>query len=536
MLLTLRQILDLPILAAGLPQVVAGAERLDRPVRWVHVSDVAEVTDLLAGGELILSTGLPLQRGSEVAATYVDELAAAGAAGLVVELGHLLPRLPPQAVAVARRHGLPLVTLDRRVRFVQVTEQVHRAIVSDQVAQLEFAREVHETFTRLSLEDADTAAIVQTAARLCGASVVLEDLARTPVAYAANGQPAAQLLDRWERRSRSTPWLTETGLSGPEGWLTTPVGGRDRTWARLTLPDPGADPERAATVLERAAAGVELARMIERDRISLEQQARGGLLSDLAAGRSEPADLAARAASLGLPAAPGYLAVVAAPRRYGADGHDPVDRTAALRGLVDQISTVVDRGLVGPLDDQRVAVVLPAGSGRRTAEQTLGRLARALDTERADPAVVLGVGHQVDSLASLAGQLQLAAQVASVAAGLPSVRSRPFYRSSDVRLAGLIALLHDDPRVQAFVESELSHVLRHDAEHGTRHLELLRAYAASGGNKTRLAEATHRSRPAVYKQLAKVSTITGLDVDDPASILSIGVAIMAYDLNRRLHV
>ncbi len=44
-------------MARGLPEVVAGRGALARRVRWVHVLDVEDPSDLLRGGELVLSTG-----------------------------------------------------------------------------------------------------------------------------------------------------------------------------------------------------------------------------------------------------------------------------------------------------------------------------------------------------------------------------------------------------------------------------------------------------------------------------------------------
>jgi purine catabolism regulator len=108
----------------------------------------------------------------------------------------------------------------------------------------------------------------------------------------------------------------------------------------------------------------------------------------------------------------------------------------------------------------------------------------------------------------------------------------PYYRNTDVRLRGLIALLHDDPRVQAFAESELDRLLVHEAKHGDGLVELLRQYLAVGGNKTELARVSHRSRPALYKRLDQIERILGVSLSDPASLLSLGVALMAYDEGR----
>ena len=41
-------------------RLVAGEAGLDRPVRWVHISEIADPTPWLSGGELLLTTGMNL--------------------------------------------------------------------------------------------------------------------------------------------------------------------------------------------------------------------------------------------------------------------------------------------------------------------------------------------------------------------------------------------------------------------------------------------------------------------------------------------
>src|SRR5258707_10630529 len=85
--LTLREILDLDVVRRGSPHVVAGAGRLDVPVRWVHALELTDVGRLLRGGELVLSTGIALPESPSGLADYVASLAGVGVAGLAVELG-----------------------------------------------------------------------------------------------------------------------------------------------------------------------------------------------------------------------------------------------------------------------------------------------------------------------------------------------------------------------------------------------------------------------------------------------------------------
>ena len=524
---TLRSVLDSPALRAGDPEVLSGAERLDARVRWVHVGEVREIAGLLQGGELVLSTGLAMRGPTADSVAYLQDLVGARATGLVVELGEQFPAVPPEVVAAARTAGFPLVALHRRVRFVEITEEVHRSIVAEQLEQVEHAREVHETFTRLSLESADTATIVATTATLCGSSVVLEDLSRHVVAFEARGRPAASLLADWERRSRSAPVLDATGITGPAGWVTAAVGLPGDRWGRLVVPDPHTNQSRLSMVLERAAQALELGRMVERDRLGLALQAHSGLLADLSSGwiLDEPS-ARARAASLGLTEAPAYVAVVAVPTA-ATDPHRGAEPQRS-REIVERLTTGLRgarlSGLIGTLTNRQVGLLLAVPQGR-TDEQALDALADRLGNEP----VVLGAGPTSPGIVTAGAGFRQATHVADVAAAMPATGERRWFRASHVRLRGLLALLHDDPHLQGFVEAELGPLLEHEARTGAGLLDLLRQYVAAGGNKTRLAQATHRSRSALYKKLERLERILGVDLDEPMSLMSLGVAVTAHD-------
>lgn len=106
--LTLREVLALDPVRATEPELLAGEAALDRPVRWVHSSEVYEGANFLDGGELLLTNGFGLtDTDAEIRRRYVRELAARGAAGLAVEIGRSLPTMPEEVTDEARRLGLP---------------------------------------------------------------------------------------------------------------------------------------------------------------------------------------------------------------------------------------------------------------------------------------------------------------------------------------------------------------------------------------------------------------------------------------------
>ena len=130
MFVTLRDVLGLDVVQRGEPVVLAAGDRLDTSVRWVHAVELSSgVGRLLRGGELVLSTGIALPDSAAGLAAYVDELAAAGVAGVAIELGRrYVSALPSALVSAASSAGVVLIEFRREVAFVEITEAVHTRI------------------------------------------------------------------------------------------------------------------------------------------------------------------------------------------------------------------------------------------------------------------------------------------------------------------------------------------------------------------------------------------------------------------------
>lgn len=548
MLPSVRDVLALPVLQDGALQLLGSSSRLDLPVRWVHVSEVLDISGLLAGGELVLTTGLELEKDPGLTASFVASLEQAGAAGLVVELTGKRDRSLAALRAAAQGTTLPVAVVQRRVRFVQVTEVVHRMIVAEQLERVEHARDVHEAFTLLSLENAGTELVVEKAAELIGAPVVLEDLSHLVLAFSAPGHPATELLEDWERRSRTTPSPAGTARAGAEDWLQTRVGLQRQLWGRLVVPFGVDDDGLAGMVLERAAQALAINRLAERDRRELSQQAQAGLLNTLRQPRGlDEAEALARAGALGLKRSPLYMPVVfrrvgpqaAAPagpgsRAGGPSSRDPLAGQEEERVLLEQLGralkSISGTALTASIHSGSVGMIL-ALPAKQLEDPTLHRLANALDRQpdSVSPGWNIGVGQARSTLLDAAAGIDEAAHVAETSATLRGAR-KPFYRATDVRLRGLLALLRNDPRVQQFVESELEGVLQAEAHGQGGHLDLLAQYLDSGGNKAAMARSGYLSRPTLYARLARLEELLGLDLEDAESRTSLHVALLLHRL------
>jgi purine catabolism regulator len=533
MLPTVADVLALDAVRRGNPRVVAGGDRLDTRVRWVHVGEITDIAHLLRGGELVLTTGVALPSEPDKLADYVSDLAAVGASGLIVELGRRFVReLPRAVVKAAEDHGLPLVTLARETPFVQITESVHARIIDIQLQELRASEQLHEVFTELSVEGASPSEVLTQVARFSGRPVVLENLAHQVLACDASGGDTGTILANWETRSRAVSPEERTAYDSAAGWLVAMVGARGQDWGRLILLCDTPPSPHDTVLAERAATTLALSRLLERHQESLERQAHGTIIAGiLTHAYSDPDEAAARARAVGVPLTGRKL--ISAVIRLTASTGTALGEQAQLGELAEATAAACRDArlpaLVGALDQSRVGVLLPLPP-RSLAETALGALADRLRTTFPTP-FVLAAGSVVESIKDVRRSFLEAEQVADVAVRQPD--GRAFYRLPDLRLRGLLHLLRDDARLQTFAERELGALLAHDAQRHGDLTRILRVYLDAGRNKAVAAQKAHLSRPAFYDRLRRLERILETDLDDVESCMSLHVALLALETFRR---
>jgi len=530
MLPALDEVLAMEVCRRGRPVVVAGTDRLDTPVRWVHAMELTDVARLLRGGELVLSTGIALPDDDRLLAAYVTELADVGVAGLAVELGRRYAgSLPAALVAAAAGAGLPLIAFEREVAFIEITEAVHARIIDAQLDELRVSERLHEMFTELSVAGASAEEIVRQTAALAGRPVILADLSHRVLAFSPGSADPGRLLSGFAARSRSVVLRGRTVFNEASGWLVTPVGARGEDWGRVILVCGGPPAPTDTVLIERAATTLALGHLLTRHRESLERQAHRTLISGIISqAHADPAEAAVRSRALGVPVDGRQLISLVLRFRepgLGVSAHarvlDLAD-TAAAAGRAERIPS-----LVGTLDDDRAGAMLSLPP-QAEPDDVLTRLAIRI-RDRAPDALVIGVGATAGSIRDVRRSFLEASQVADVAASRLDSAAPLFYRLPDLRLRGLLHLLRDDPRLQTFVERELGTLLA-DSDAGL--LDVLAAYLAAGGNKAEAAKASHLARPTFYERLRRIERILGTDLSSAESRTSLHVALLALNASR----
>ncbi|MEV1204347.1 PucR family transcriptional regulator ligand-binding domain-containing protein, partial [Microbispora rosea] len=154
-------------------EVLAGRDALDRPVRWVAVSELEDPTPFLEGGELVLTTGMRLSGGDAV--PYVSRLVARGVTGLGFGVGLSHDAVPPAFAEAAEAAGLPLVEVPRATPFIAIGKAVSDLLAGEQYEEISRAFAAQGRLTRAALQRQGPVAVVDRLAREIGGWALLLD-------------------------------------------------------------------------------------------------------------------------------------------------------------------------------------------------------------------------------------------------------------------------------------------------------------------------------------------------------------------------
>ncbi|MFE1954506.1 PucR family transcriptional regulator [Streptomyces sp. NPDC059524] len=532
---TVQRALELPGLRGGLPEVIAGAERLQRPVRWVHAGEVPNIASLLKGGELLLTTGFGIGTRPAEQRAFVRKLAERGIAALVIELGQRFVRLPAALVETARAAGLPLVQLHREVPFVTVTEEIHTEIVNGHYALLQRAEEVHRRCTEALLGGGGVPQVLRILAGFSRNPVFLETVDGQLLYAAGVTDDVADPLQVWEGMRgahKEAPPAGAVLVDVPGGG---PGAGSVR--ARLVLlPVAGALAPVHRIAAERAAGSLAVVLMQARQEEELAARGRGDFLTDLAEGRITPEDAPAQARVLGFkPAGQGPLlpVVMRLPEAsVGSVGLSPGGGWAVLaRAVSEELASVGVPVLLGvrpvegwvPLllglrsESERTAVADRVAAALRAGVERAGMLRAGTQP----PVVVVG---GAGGWAAAAAGLRHAAETATAAQGLDD---RPWYDARRLDIDLLLWRLRDHRDLAAFVERAIGPLQEHDRRAKPPLLPTLQTYLAHAGRKAETARELHLNRQTLYNRLARIGELLGTDLDDPQTVLALSLALRA---------
>ncbi|WP_345961532.1 PucR family transcriptional regulator [Streptomyces sp. BRB040] len=528
--------------------VRAGEDRLDVPVRWAHVSELADPVPYMEGGELLLITALKLDAADpEVMRRYVKRLAGAGVVGLGFAVGVNYDDIPPALVEAAREEGLPLLEVPRRTPFLAISKAVSAAIAADQYRAVTAGFAAQRELTRRTLADGPEGLLAALAAQVDGWAA-LYDASGAVVATAPEwaGRRAARLTADVQRlRERPAPASSVVGGTGNSE--------HSENADRVELHSLGTSrrPRSALAVGTAAALGTAeryavhsaialLTLTTERSRSLHEAGLRidAAVLRMLLAGEPDHARTVAGSLYGGLLDAPFRIVVAesAAARSRGAGtaqaagdtgvdtGGDPL---GTLTEIVESAAARSGEAVLAVPEGERLVVLATDGGA---AVAACVEYASALEAARPaseslsggdDESLIVGLSAPSGPIAASAAYKQ-AEQALSVARR----RGRVCVEHEHLAAGSVLPLLADDA-VRAFADGLLRALRDHDATGRGDLVASLRAWLSRHGQWDAAAADLGVHRHTLRYRMRRVEEILGRSLDDPDVRMELWLALKA---------
>jgi purine catabolism regulator len=456
-------------------EVVAGARGLGNEISWLHSSELEDPTPWLAGGELLLTTGLGIGKGRASARAYVRRLAEHGLAGLGFGVGFGYAQVPAALAEEADGLDFPVLSVPYEVPFIAISREVFSHLASEQLELVTQALEVHERLAQTVVHGRGLHPLLAILCNHLGCSLALVD------------EQGRMLAERHARRRLAF-----------EGSLELPVMADGEVATLRAVRESGDFGEYDRLVLHhgQTALAFELSR---RHAVSAaELRLAGDLLEDLEHERLDERETSRRMTAFGLEPTRDYAALLAVP-------------TDGLTGEQLRLSVAreLDRRAVRYLSTARrgkAAFLVEAAS----EDAVLGLARRIVEVE---PAARVGVGRPAHGRAL--GRSLLEARAALDAAQAPV--------ASYHDLGSLELLLSlPDAALEAFVDRVLG-----PAAESSWLIESLTALLESGCRWSEAAERLGVHRHTLRYRMERLREQTGRHPDEPEQRMELWLAVKA---------
>ncbi len=513
MAVTLRELLQDGALDL---RCVASAENLAREIRWVHVSEVADPTPWLKGGEFLITTGLQLSTPASMRA-YVERLAERGLAGLGFGTGGTVhapyATVPPALVSAGDDLGIPIIEVPLDVPFVAVSEFVTTRLASEQVATVQRAYEIQRQLTSAALETRGRTEVLRLLANVTGSHAAVTAVDGTVLDASPGRAPVRMETLRPDlERARQQGAVAQIADEGGRVTAIHPLGSRRRTRQLLVLTS-----THPPTALDRMviAGAVTL--------LSIEAEHRLGFSSE----RQMASD---RLGALAL--------------RPGASTRDRMDALAAL-GFPAQatvsvaslripgaVGTVIAEGVNDILFDRAVPSALVVDTAAEGAFVLIAALSSAELSGVVDEIfgeLAHGGGQAGVSGSHRIGALMTAAQESAAALRHAQHARVPVQRYVEMVLHSVVLDAIPELRRASVADAVLA---RLDEREDPELSDALTAFLQHNGHLGRASAVLGVHRQTLVKRLGVIEELLGVSLDSPDDRSALWVALSARSMPR----
>jgi PucR family transcriptional regulator, purine catabolism regulatory protein len=477
----------------------------DNAIRWVHVSELADPTPFLAGGELLLTTGKGAAQHWDA---YVRRLVDRGVAGLGFGIGIAHDTVPAGLVEAAAARGLPLLEVPEPTPFIAISEAVAAEHARVQERTLNSALEAHGALIKAALSAGGPQAALTELAKALDAWALLLD-AEAAVRHGAPDHArrhAAGLRMDLDSLGLDTPLQAASLSVAGDQVAVLPISVHGRVGGYL-----GVGRSTALSPVERSVVigAVGLLSLDMAGELALneaDRRDRRAVVQLITTGHPELAGTTAETLQVAIPPAPLRVAMIGGSRE---------SITGLMRAAEQERSLQHAGALVAQHDKRSAVVLLPVAEGDLQAlEEVLHRVPHT----RCVVSEGVGLNDVPDAFR----------RVRSVYFGTARDTER-LVLAKDVATAGLLAQL-DTPGAHGWAAALLEPLDRHANRSQLDLISTLRVFLANNGQIDTSAKALGIHRHTMRYRLGRVAELLDRSLENPTTRAELWLALRLREL------
>lgn len=525
-------------------KLLAGTAGLGREVGWTAtLRPRPPAFDALRAGDLALisTSTLGALDPTLTLARVISQVAQVGVSAVLVA-----GRVDEAATEAAERLGVPLFELPERTSLTELERQITRVILDWGAEIQRRVAQVQNQLTELALQGRGVKPILDRLADLTEKAACLTDPALTirhwsggrsptidvdPVAEALAG--ARSEVTAWaigQRFQASDPPCLELDLPaiGLCALIAPALAGHRVDGFVGLIARRTAFWEADGLSLRRAAAALAIHLARETAVLAAEDRLQANLVDDVMTGNYQTADsILSRAKRMGFDLVQPHVALALAVEPP--DAADEAQVGSVLAGALDRGLTSLN--LSGPIR-QSGAAALALIPITTTEPLEVRRLADRVIREvsgRLLPAVVsAGLGRPHAGLEGMRRGGREAEQALS--SGRQVFGSGHLTAFADLGIYRLLFAIRDHRELEAFYDDMLGQLVDYDQRNRNELVKTLAAFFAAGSSPGEAANQLHLHRNTLLYRLNRIRAITGLDLDDPDTRLSLHLALKVGEI------
>jgi purine catabolism regulator len=502
-------------------KVIAGKAGLSRSVRWVHVLEVISIENLLNGNELILSTGIGWKGDPEAFALLVKKFIDSNVAGLCIELGSYISKVPQEIIDLANTHDFPLITFPKEVRFIDITQEIHSLLIKKHYQILADLEEFSNRLNQLLLSSNPHQRILQ----------LLYDYLGMSVFYISNQGEVEVIPNKTStEKEKIFKLLKSNNIPKNMNVAHQPVQALNQTFADLfIISESEAITEFETLILDRSA--IALAQALLRE-LYIEEQRKAKeaeWVSHWLEGGHSNEQVYKYLFDLEPTLKPNGCTVLLCK----IDNLDKINSEITyLKVFISSIFEQKGIFLLSSIQKNQMAFILinkrKTGDLKRRVQEAIDCLKDSDFIKKQNLSQLdFSVGKFVNDFSHVKNSYSTAKETLNIREKMPNEVSEYFYE--DLYIFRIVLAANEQGVLREFISDYLGPVISHDQQNNGELLKTLKIYLRCKGAKKETAEHLHIVRQTLYHRLDKLYELIGNDFMDPYKRQAIEVAISAYE-------